>query len=209
MKNDPAAFLGGKAEVFVQVPSDGFSLAVFIGSQPNHFGLLGQGLEFFYQFFFRGVDLVLRSETVFGIDSEFFARQIGYVSERGFDFVILSQKLFDRLGLGRRLDYHQIFYHSVYVQCFNGHKSSAFARKPGNIFNTKKTPKSAPAFLSHCFPNHCTSFIVVMRIVFTCPLLFIGVVIRLTTRSPSQTKPCSSPISLMSSTAWSVLSMLR
>ena len=75
---------------FVQVPCDGFSFAVLIGSQPDGVGLFGFGFQCLYQCFLIFRDLIVRFEVFFDVDTKFLFLQIAYMTIAGKDLIVLS-----------------------------------------------------------------------------------------------------------------------
>ena len=103
VEDDAAGLFDRQAEGFSQVPGNGLSFAVFIGSQPDRIRFCGGGAQFGYRLLLVGRNFVLGFETVLDVDTQTVFLQIADVSEAGFDCITFPEKLFNRLGLGRRL----------------------------------------------------------------------------------------------------------
>ena len=101
VENYAARIVGLESQDLVEVPCNGLSLAVFIGSQPYCVGLgggtfeLGDKLGLVFGYF------VNRVETVVDIDAEIFLFQIAYVAVARHDTIIGAEEFFDCLGFGR------------------------------------------------------------------------------------------------------------
>ncbi len=88
----------------VQVPCDGFSLAVFIGREPHGLGLGGRLAQFAHQRLLLVGNLVHRTETMVNVDTETLAFQIAHMAVARHHFEVFAQKLLYGFCLGRRLD---------------------------------------------------------------------------------------------------------
>ena len=111
-----------RAQRLDQVPGDGLALAVLVRREVELVGVLDQRLELADLLLAVGADDVERFEVVLGVDAEprprlalvlgrdvgGVARQVADVADRGLDDVTRSEVTADRLGLGRRLDDHQL-----------------------------------------------------------------------------------------------------
>ena len=86
------------------MPSDGFSLAVFITCEPDDVGLVGLFLELLDLFLFILGDLIQRSKSMLDIDAEILLVQVADVTETRHHFIIVTQKLLNGLCLGRGLN---------------------------------------------------------------------------------------------------------
>ena len=102
VKHDAACRGGVELEHFGQVPRDGFSLAVFIGGEPDGVGLLGLGAEFAHHACLVGRNFIFGLERL-EVDSKVFLLQVADVPETGHHLEIVAQKALDGLGLGRAL----------------------------------------------------------------------------------------------------------
>ena len=108
---------------FVQVPTDGFPFAVFVGRQKQFFGVLHQVAELLHVLRLAGRNHVQRIEILIHVHSQarpgliailgrnFLGplRQIANVPNARLDRIVAAQELADRLGLGGRFDDHQAF----------------------------------------------------------------------------------------------------
>ncbi len=88
MENDAPRTDRIEPEHFGQVPGDGLSLAVLIGSEPHHPGLAGSRLQFFYQFLLVGRNLIYRSEVAIDINTYATLLEVAYVTEARHHLVI-------------------------------------------------------------------------------------------------------------------------
>ena len=91
---------------FRQVPRDGFPLAVLIRSQPHTIGGLDRLLQLAQQRLFVALNLVFGFEIVFDVYAQMLLGQVANMPETRQHLIILSQKLLNGLGLGRRLHYN-------------------------------------------------------------------------------------------------------
>ena len=95
-------------EDFVDVPGDRLALAVRVGRQNHAVGLLDRAADVVEPLGGLGVDLPTHGEIVVRVDRAVLGRQIAHMAERGVDAVVLAQILVDGLGLGGRLDDHDL-----------------------------------------------------------------------------------------------------
>lgn len=102
---------GIEFQYFVQMPCNGFSFAVLIGSQPYGFGVGSLFLQFRYHFLFVGRYFIVRLKVVFNVDTEFFFLQVAYMAIAGKYLEIFSKEFFDGFSFGRRLNYNKVFLH--------------------------------------------------------------------------------------------------
>ena len=110
-----------QAQHLAQMPRDGFSLAVLITCQPNLTGFLGLALQLAYQFLLLVGDLVFGFQGLL-VDTQVVLLQVAYVAVARHHFVFVAQEFLD--GLGRRLYYHQILLHFLFLFCLLGCKST-------------------------------------------------------------------------------------
>ena len=103
VKDDAFRRVDREPQHFGKVPCDGLSFAVFIGGQP-HGLLLGQLGQFGYEFFLVRRNFVHGAESLLDVDAQVLFGEVADVSVTRLDDVILSEKLLDGLGFGRRLD---------------------------------------------------------------------------------------------------------
>ena len=84
VENNPAGFVLGDFKGVGEMPGYGFSLAVFIGSEPDGVGLVGQTLQVGHHPFLVVGHHVLRSKTVVQVYAEGLFLKIPDMSETGF-----------------------------------------------------------------------------------------------------------------------------
>ena len=102
VEDDPLRPLDRETQHFGQVPCDGLSFAVFIGSEPH--GLrLREFRKLVHDLLLVARNLVDGLEAVVDIDSEVLLREVADVSEARFYDIVLAEELLDGLGLGRGL----------------------------------------------------------------------------------------------------------
>ena len=80
-------------QYLIQVPRDGFSLAVLIGSQPYGICFFRFRFQCLYQRFFIFRDFIVRFKVLFNVNTEFFFLQIAYMTIAGKNLIIFSQEL--------------------------------------------------------------------------------------------------------------------
>ena len=114
VEHDAARAFGLQPQHLVQVPGDGFPLAVLIGGQPHHVGLPGGLLQLGHELLLIGRHLVLRRVAVLEVDVDAPVGQVAHVPEAGHHVVVLPQEFLDGLGLGGRLDDDKILRHILY-----------------------------------------------------------------------------------------------
>ena len=98
-------------EDFVQVPGNGFALAVRVGGQIQGIGFgdrLGDGFDMAQVFLDR---LILHGKVVFRIDRALLGDQVAHMTVGGQHFEVLAQVFLDRFRLGRRLHDDQVLAH--------------------------------------------------------------------------------------------------
>ena len=81
VEDNAAGMLRRQSERFGQVPGNGLSFTVFIGSQPHCSGLGGRCSQFRHRLLLVGGNFVLRQEAVFDIDAQALFLQVPDVSE--------------------------------------------------------------------------------------------------------------------------------
>ncbi len=110
-----------RPQYLAEVPTDGLSLAVFIGGQIEFRGVFQQTFEFSDLLALRSGDDVDRLEIMVDVDAQigpvflfvlfgYFLgplRQIADVADAGLDRIGAAEELADRSGFGRRFDDHQ------------------------------------------------------------------------------------------------------
>ena len=106
VKHDALGILGLEPQHLVEMPRDGLSLAVLIRGQPHRLGLLGSLLEVGHEGFLVAWNFIYRLKAIVDVDAEVLLVQVTYVPVARHHLVVISQKLLDGLGLGRRLYNH-------------------------------------------------------------------------------------------------------
>ena len=114
MEHDAAGMLRLQAQGLEKVPGNGLSLAVLIGCEPDRVRFFRQFLQFRNDFFLVGRYDIFGFEAVSDIDPHFLLLQIPDVPETRLYDEILSQKLLDGPGFGRRLHDNQIALHILF-----------------------------------------------------------------------------------------------
>ena len=110
---DTVGFLLVQSQHLTQVPRDGFSLAVFIGCEPDLLCLLCVVLQFLDEFLFLLRYLVFRFERT-GVDTHLLLFQVADVTVARHDLIVTAQEFLNGFRLGRRLYYHQILLHIIF-----------------------------------------------------------------------------------------------
>ena len=100
VEDDTLRLINRETQHFGQVPCDGLSFAVFIGSQPNGL-LLGQLREFAHDLFLVGGNLVDRCITISYLDTQTLLGQVADVAETGANHEVATEKFLDGFGFGR------------------------------------------------------------------------------------------------------------
>ena len=111
MEYDAPRGLRLQPEHLKQMPGDGLSLAVFIGCEPYHLGLLGFLAEVGHQRLLVVGNLIFRFEAVGHVDAEIFLFEVADVAVGGGYYVVRTKEFSYGLCLGRRLDYDEVFCH--------------------------------------------------------------------------------------------------
>ena len=110
VEDDTAGLLGLKLKGFAQVPSDGFSFAVFIRSEVDEVGFLCCGFEFAHQALLVLGDDVLGAEVILYIHAEGMLLEVTHMARTGHDLIVVQLMFFekarDQLSLLRRLYYN-------------------------------------------------------------------------------------------------------
>ena len=101
MERDAARTCLVEAQGLGQMPRDGFSLAVLIGSQPDNLGFGCKFLEFGYNFLFVVRNYVLRGEPSFYIYAELLFLQIPDMPFACFHSETRPEKPLDGPGFSR------------------------------------------------------------------------------------------------------------
>ena len=110
VEDDAAGILRLEVKHFVEVPADGFSLAVFIGCQPHHRCYLCLFSQQGYHLQLVGRHFVLRFECLL-IYAERLLLQVAYVSVAGQDLIFISQEFLDGFSLCGALYNNKILLH--------------------------------------------------------------------------------------------------
>ena len=111
---DTVCFLFVQSQYLAQVPADGFSLAVFIGCQPDFLSLLRIRFQFFDELHLFLWYLVFGFERL-GVNTHFLLLQVTDMTIARHHLKLLTKKLLYRLGLCRRLNYYQILLHTLII----------------------------------------------------------------------------------------------
>ena len=114
VEHDTVCFLFVQSQHLTQVPADGFSLAVFIGCQPDFLSLLRIRFQIFDELHLFLWYLVFGFER-FRVNTHFLLLQVTDMTIARHHLILLTKKLLYRLGLCRRLYYHQIFLHTIII----------------------------------------------------------------------------------------------
>ncbi len=124
-----------------QVPGDGLALPVGVRGEDDFGVILGRRSQLVDRLAPAFHDLVVRLEAVVHLDPHLLFRQVADVAHGGPDVETVSQKPLQSLGLGRRLDDDQSFWHSFLC-----------IPKPGRLF---LIPDSRQASGGHPTPVLC------------------------------------------------------
>ena len=108
---DTFGCIDGQIQHLGQVPSDSLSLAVLIGSQPHGLDAMRQLAQLGYHLFLILRDLIDGAKATVEVDTQILLCEVADMAEARLHDIVLTQKFFDRLCLGRRLDDYQIFLH--------------------------------------------------------------------------------------------------
>ena len=115
---DTACLFLVKSEHLAQVPGYRLSLAVLIGSQPYLFGSFGISLKFLHHLYLFLGYFVGRLQGIH-IYTYFLFLQVSDMTIARHNLKVITEKLFNRLRLGRRLYYYKIFLHNpLYIYKF-------------------------------------------------------------------------------------------
>ena len=101
VEDNALRMFGLQPQHLVQMPSDGFPLAVLIGGQPHGLGLSRLALQFAHQLALVRRYLVVRRKVVGYVDAELFLLQVAYVPVAGKDFVILAKEFLNGFSFCR------------------------------------------------------------------------------------------------------------
>ena len=100
-----------KSQYFTQMPRDGFSFTVFIGCQPYLLGLAGILTKLLDDFFLFFRNLIFRDKRL-DINAHLLLFQVTDMAVARHYLEVFAEEFFYRLGLGRRLNNHQILLHT-------------------------------------------------------------------------------------------------
>ena len=125
MENNSSGVFRTQAQHLIQVPTDGLSLTVFIGSQPNGLSLLRESPQVFYNTFFIGRYFILWGERI-NVHTKTSFLQVTDMSVTRNNLIVLSQEFFYSFCLSRALHYYQIILHRSFVFYNCGGKGTAF-----------------------------------------------------------------------------------
>ncbi len=106
MKDDTAGLGLGKVQCLKQMPGDGFSFPVFIGSQPDCGSGIGQFLQFGDHLFLFGRNDIFGRKAMLNVHAQFMLFQIPDMADGCLDQIILSQILLNGSHLAGRLHDH-------------------------------------------------------------------------------------------------------
>ena len=108
VEGDAVRFVLVEVEGFLQVPGDGFALAVRVGREIDGLGPGGLLLEAGQKLLAVGQRLIGRPPALLDVDAELLVRQIAHVALARGDLIVRAEIFIDRLGLGRRFDDDQV-----------------------------------------------------------------------------------------------------
>ena len=162
----PANPVGAQAGVLGDVPGDRLTLAVEVGGQPHQIGasrLVGQLVQLLAPILQW---LVARFEVVVDVHPEAARRQVADVAVRGQHGIAGAEVALDCLGLGGRLDDHEIARTSL----LGGHRSGSVApglghsgvqrrrraRECGRLVTREPGPHGLPGRVSYPAKSHTT-----------------------------------------------------
>ena len=80
MEHDAVCLLLIKSEHLAQMPTDGLSLAVFIGSEPHFLNILGTASQFAHKFFLIFRYLIVRLQRL-GVYTQLFLFKVAYMTK--------------------------------------------------------------------------------------------------------------------------------
>ena len=91
------------------MPADGLTLAVLVGGEIQLARILQSRAQVLDDLLATFGELVGGLESVVDVDGQALARQVGHMTHRGAHIEGCAEELGDRLGLRRRLHYHEGF----------------------------------------------------------------------------------------------------
>ena len=106
VKDNAARLFTGEAQGFLQVPGNGFSLAVLIGGQPDGVRFGGELAQIGHDFLFLGRNDIFGLEAVLHIDAQFVLFQIADMADGSLHQIIFTQIILYAFYFAGRLDNH-------------------------------------------------------------------------------------------------------
>ena len=106
MKHDSLGPRGVESENLIKMPRNGLSLAVLITREPHHVGFLRLTLQSRHEFLLLGRNFIYRGKIIGNVDAEILLVKIADMSVARHHLVVITQKFFNGLCLGRRLYYN-------------------------------------------------------------------------------------------------------
>ncbi|EKD47793.1 MAG: hypothetical protein ACD_65C00285G0001 [uncultured bacterium] len=94
------------------MPRNSFSFAVLISRHPYYRRCSDFRLKTQYHLLLIGRHYIFRCKIFLGINPHYRLRKISYVTHRGLNNIIMTEKFRDHFSLSRRLNYHEIFRYS-------------------------------------------------------------------------------------------------
>ena len=114
VKHDALCVLGFEFKHLIQMPGNGFSLAVLITCEPHGLSRFCSFLQLCHQRFLLGRNFIYWLVAMFHVDAEILFVQVAYVAAARQDCVVFPKKFLNRFGFCRRLNYYQIVWHTIY-----------------------------------------------------------------------------------------------
>ena len=108
VEGDPMSLFVGQVQQLLQMPGDGFALAVRVRCQIDGLHLIGGGTQLLNQLFLAPHGDIVRLKIMLQINAHFTLGQIPQVTHAGFYQVIRAKIFSDCLRLGGRLHNHKI-----------------------------------------------------------------------------------------------------
>ena len=107
VEGDAAGLAVRQAQQLLQMPGYGLALAVRVGREIDHGGLLRALAQILYHVFLTLHGDILRLKAAFYIHAHRALGQVAQVAHGGHDFIIAAQVFLDGPGLGRGFHYDQ------------------------------------------------------------------------------------------------------
>ena len=114
VEDDAAGVFGLETEHIIEMPGNGLTLAVLIGSEPHHLCVVGGFLEVAHKLLLIGRHFIFRLERIVHINAEILFAQVANMTVARHYFIVFTKKFLYCLSLGRRFDNHQIFNHRTH-----------------------------------------------------------------------------------------------